>query len=35
MPDGKELTDKQIMVRAVEIDAESPRVINKSTLGPG
>lgn len=35
IPDGKELTDKQIMVRAVEIDTESPRVINKSTLGPG
>lgn len=35
LPKGSELAGKQIVVRAVEIDSDSPRVVNKSTLGPG
>jgi hypothetical protein len=34
LPDGQSLIGKQINVRAQEIDSESPRVVNKSALGP-
>jgi hypothetical protein len=34
LSDAASLADKQILIRVVEIDSDTPRVINKSIRGP-